>query len=220
MTVTIHFFKFLGIIKQEELIIKVEKKYLELVYQLTADSKALTEQQLEKILMENRKLGAQAENAVVEFEKDRLNRLGKVAQAQLVKRISTVNVSAGYDIESFDGTSDEIFPNRFIEVKASHGNEVRFYWSNNEMQIAKKKRDSYWIYMMKGFKEDKPEDSIPIMIQNPEYSIPKHSYLTMEAHTFLIKEIANVELTGFSLSDLHWYQLIIDQPEKNDGGTN
>lgn len=100
----IHFFKFLGILHDENSVLKVDRRYSELVYQLTADSKAVTEQQLEKILMENRKLGAQAENAVVEFEKTRLKKLGKFLQADLVKRISTINVAAGYDIESLMAT--------------------------------------------------------------------------------------------------------------------
>src|SRR3989338_4232007 len=58
---SIHFFKYLGILQEQKFVIRVEKKYSELVYQLTADGKAISEQQLEKILMENRKLGAKAE---------------------------------------------------------------------------------------------------------------------------------------------------------------
>ena len=140
--------------RETEFIIQVDKKYVQLVYELTADSKAITEQQLERILMENRKLGTQAENAVVEFEERRLLKLGKNAQAALVKRISTMNSAAGYDIESFNGTSDEIFPNRFIEVKATTGAEIRFYWTNNEKKVAKKKKTEYWIYIMVEFRED------------------------------------------------------------------
>lgn len=205
---TIHFFKYLGILQEREFVIRVDKKYSQMVYELTADAKAITEQQLEKILMENRRLGAQAENAVVEFEKQRLRKLGKMAQAELVKRISTINTAAGYDIESFDGTTDEIFPNRFIEVKATQGEEIRFYWSNNEMSVARKKKDTYWIYMMVEFKEDRPQESVLIIIQSPEYSIKKSDFLTMEAHTFLIKEIAEVELTEYSLEEIKWYQLV------------
>lgn len=205
--ITIHFFKYLGLLKDVKSIIQVEKQYSELVYQLTADSKILSEQQLEKILMENRKLGAQAENAVVEFEKRRLMKLGKKIQAELVKRISTINVSAGYDIESFDGTTDEIFPNRFIEVKATTSNEVRFYWSYNEIRVAAIKKDNYWIYMMKEFREDKPSKTLPIMIQNPENTINNNAFLTMEANKFLIKEVSEVALTMHNLDEITWYQI-------------
>lgn len=125
-----------------------------------------------------------------------------------MKRISTINTAAGYDIESFDGKSDEIFPNRFIEVKATTGDEIRFYWTSNEKEVARKKKDSYWIYMMIEFREDRPLESLPIMIQNPEHNIPKHSYLTIEAHTFLIKEIADVELAEYFLDEVKLYQLV------------
>jgi len=205
---SIHFFTYLGILQEDKFVIKVEKKYSELVYQLTADGKAISEQQLEKILMENRKLGAKAENIVVEFEKRRLIKLGKPAQAELVKRISTINTAAGYDVESFDGTTDEIFPNRFIEVKATTGDLLHFYWSINEMNVAKKKKNLYWIYMMTSFKEDKPYDTIPILIQNPGHNIPKRSYLTMEAHKFLVKEISEVVLSKHNIDEIMWYQLV------------
>src|SRR3989338_2283102 len=205
---SIHFFTYLGILQEDKFVIKVEKKYSELVYQLTADGKAISEQQLEKILMENRKLGAKAENIVVEFEKRRLIKLGKPAQAELVKRISTINTAAGYDVESFDGTTDEIFPNRFIEVKATAGDLLRFYWSINEMNVARKKKNLYWIYMMTCFQEDKPSDTVPILIQNPEHNIPKRSYLTMEAHKFLVKEISEVVLSKHNIDEIMWYQLV------------
>jgi hypothetical protein len=102
-------------LQEENFLIQVHKRYSQLVYELTADSKAISEQQLEQLLMENRKLGAQAENAVVEFEKQRLLKMGKTIQSELVKRISTINTAAGYDIESFDGTTDDVFPNNLLK---------------------------------------------------------------------------------------------------------
>jgi hypothetical protein len=202
---TVHFFKYLGILKEREFIIQVDKKYSELVYQLTADSKAITEQQLEKLLMENNKHGAQAEQAVVEFEKLRLLKMGKAVQSELVKRISTINTAAGYDVESFDGTTEDIFPNRFIEVKATTGDEIRFYWTNNEIKVAKKKRKKYWIYLMKCFNENKPNESIPILIQNPANIIPKHAFLSMEVNKYLVSEIAEIELNEKNIEELKWY---------------
>lgn len=203
----VHLFKHLGILLEHDYVIKVDKKYSELVYHITADGKVVSEQQLEKILMENRKLGAQAENAVVQFEKKRLNNLGKEIQSEMVKRISTINTAAGYDIESFDGTSDEIFPNRFIEVKATSGNDLRFYWSNNEMNVAKQKEKKYWIYMVKSFKESEENKICPILIQDPIKAIPNYSYLSMEAHTYIIQEIAEIDLSEHIIEDIKWQQL-------------
>jgi hypothetical protein len=205
--VTIHFFKYLGILQEENFLIKVDGKYSQLVYELTADSKAISEQQLEQLLMENRKLGAKAEIAVVEFEKQRLMKLGKSIQADLVKRISTINVAAGYDIESFDGTNDDVFPNRFIEVKATTGNDVRFYWTINEREIAKKKKKQYWIYVLTSFRETNPHQSLPITIQNPEYIIPKHDSFSIEVNKFLISEIAELGLKEQNIEELKWYEL-------------
>ncbi len=205
---TMHFFKYLGILREEEFVIHVDNKYSELVYQLTADRKALTEQQLEKMLMENRKLGAKAEHTVVKFEKQRLIKMGKNVQAELVKRISAINTMSGYDIESFDGTTDAISPNRFIEVKATTGDEIRFYWSNNEREVAKKKKKFYWIYMLKSYKEDKPNESLPIMIQNPEQVIPEHAFFSIVVNKYLISEIAEIELTEKNLEELKWYELV------------
>lgn len=206
-TFSAHFFKYLGILEEEDDILRVGKKYSQLVYELTADGKAISEQQLEQLLMENRKLGAQAENAVVEFEKLRLLKLGKTAQAELVKRISVVNQAAGYDIESFDGTSDSIFPNRFIEVKATTGSDIRFYWTINEREVAKRKRLEYWIYVLTEFKEDKPANSLPITIQDPEKVIPRHTSLDITVNKYLISEIAEIEFQEQRLEELTWYNL-------------
>jgi len=200
-------FKHLGILHEEEFKILVNRRYSQLVYELTADAKALSELELERILVENRKLGAQGENAVVEFEKRRLLKLGKPAQAELVRRISTVNVAAGYDIESFDGTTDDIVPDRFIEVKATTGSELRFYWTNNERTVAQKKKNQYWIYALVEFRENKPNECPPVMIQHPAKNIPKHSFLTIEAHTFLIRETGSLELEKFALEEVEWYGL-------------
>lgn len=205
---TIHFFKYLEVLQEENFLIYVDSKYSQLVYELTADSKAISEQQLEQLLMENRKLGAKAENAVVEFERQRLIKLGKNIQADLVKKISTVKVAAGYDIESFDGTNDDVFPNRFIEVKATTGDDIRFYWTINEREVAKKKKNQYWIYVLTSFKENNPNESLPIIIQNPELIIPKHDSFSIEVNKYLISEIAEIELKEQNLEELKWYQLI------------
>lgn len=205
--VTIHFLKFLGVLQEQDSLIQVHKKYSQLVYELTADSKAISEQQLEQLLMENRKLGAQGENAIVEFEKQRLMKLGKNIQAELVRRISITDAGAGYDIESFDGTTDEVFPNRFIEAKATIGDDIRFYWTINERRVAAEKKDKYWIYVLTSFREDRPSDSLPIMIQNPEHRIPEHDSFSIEVNKYLISEIAEIELTEQHIDELKWYLL-------------
>ena len=49
-----------------------------------------------------------------------------------IKRISEIDVSAGYDIVSFNSSQSQKL-DRFIEVKAISNNG--FYWSKNEFEI-------------------------------------------------------------------------------------
>jgi hypothetical protein len=207
LNVTIHFFKYLGILDEKDSFIQVHRNYSKLVYELTADGKAISEQQLEQLLMENRKLGAQGEIAIVEFEKQRLMKLGRTLQADSVKRISTSNERAGYDIESFDGTTDDVFPNRFIESKATTGSDIRFYWTINERKVAKEKKNKYWIYVLTSFREEKPNESLPIMIQNPEHIIPNHNSFAIEVNKYLISEIEAIDLKEQNIDELKWYQI-------------
>ena len=203
----VHFFKYLGLLHFNESVITVDDKYSELVYHMMADRKAVSEQQLEKMLMENRKLGAKAEKVVVKFEQKRLLKLGKKYQADLVKKISHVDTNAGYDILSFDGITDDTSYNRFIEVKATIGKKIYFYWTSNERNIAKKKKMSYWIYMLRNFKEDKPFKSIPIMIQNPDVVVPDRAFLSMEVNKYIITEIGDVKLKEGKIDELKWFEL-------------
>ena len=59
----------------------------------------------------------------------------------------------------------QYFIDKLIEVK-SYENIVNFYWSNNEMEVAKKEQDNYFLCLV-----DRNEISNsgydPIMIQNP-----------------------------------------------------
>ena len=205
--VTIHFLKYFGILQEQNSLIQVTSKYTQLVYEMTTDSRAISEQQLEQLLLENNLLGTKGENAVVEFEKQRLIKLGKLFQADLVKRISTTNAAAGFDIESFDGTTNDVSPNRFIEVKTTTQKEIRFFWTVNERKVAAKLKKQYWIYVLTAFKENNPSASLPITIQDPEHIISKHESLSISVNKYFISEIAEVELTEQHIEELKWYEL-------------
>lgn len=201
-------FKALGIVTETKQSIRVTESYASFVYGLFANRKAMSELELEQILIENRKLGVEAENAVVEFERRRLLALGRTLQADLVRRVSPIDVAAGYDIESFDGSSgSEVIPNRFIEVKATTRDYFRFYWTKNERSVARKRRDRYWIYGLVGFRSDQPFGGLPITIQDPDKSIELHSSLSIETHTFYVHEIDDLRLEEERIKDVRWYQL-------------
>lgn len=96
----------------------------------------ITVEQLLKQQEEQSKRGFEAEEFVLQLEKARIP-----SKADKIKRISDFDVSAGYDIVSYEGDKSEQY-DRFIEVKCYLGNE-HFFWSENESDVAKIKGGKY-----------------------------------------------------------------------------
>lgn len=107
-------------------------------------SASLGEDELWERLERQRERARLIEDKVVEWEKSRLREMGESALAEAVVRVSSEDVTAGYDIESFN---EDRTP-RLIEVKSSTGSQIRFYWSSNERRVAAQNRTSYWIYFV------------------------------------------------------------------------
>lgn len=105
---------------------------------------ALTEEALWQRLEGQRERARKIEELVLEQERSRLKTLGKLELAEAVLRVSAVDVRMGYDIKSFDGDETP----RYIEVKSSTGNQIRFNWSLGERAQAEKLGDQYWIYFV------------------------------------------------------------------------
>ncbi len=124
--------------------------------------------ELRKILEQKQEYGEQAEIFVVDFEKRRLSGSPK---AESVEKISDYDVSAGYDIVSYDGPASSEY-DRFIEVK-SFTEDPSFYWSRNEMDVAKVKRDRYFLYLVDRDKMNE-DGFVPIIIQNPYTEVIKN----------------------------------------------
>ena len=89
-------------------------------------------------------LGLRAEQAVVESER---NRLGEEFSDRVL-HVALVNVAAGYDIRSLTVGDDGITLPRYIEVKAVSSSSLQFYWSRNEMAVAKHLADWYFLYLV------------------------------------------------------------------------
>lgn len=119
-----------------------------------------------RAILERRQInGLQAEEFVLEFEKRRLHGHPQIAR---VERISDYDVSAGYDVVSFDEvTSGEL--NRFIEVKSFIGGE-RFHWSNNEVAVSRLRRATYYLYLVDR-KLMTQDGYVPTMVRNPYENI-------------------------------------------------
>lgn len=139
----------------KEDIIFIDKENIEWLMDSICYGIAIDENTLLKILEQRKEHGLIAENFVVNFERERLCNCGRENLAKLVKKISTTNVSAGYDILSFDGASSEENPNRFIEVKGTSSDEVIFFISKNELEKAKNLQNKYWLYCVSNVKDEK-----------------------------------------------------------------
>lgn len=121
--------------------------------------------ELKKQIERNNIYGEEAELFVLEFEKNRLDGHTKIEK---IEKISDYHVNAGYDIVSFEDTDSNIL-NRFIEVKSFNGSES-FFWSRNEINVAKLKEDEYFLYLIDRSKMNN-KGYIPTIIQNPYVNV-------------------------------------------------
>lgn len=87
--------------------------------------------------------GRQAEEWVTAYER---NRVARHVFKESIRRISEADVTAGFDILSFD-SHQSLVHDRFIEVK-SFRDEPHFHWSKGEMETAKELRGRYWLYLV------------------------------------------------------------------------
>ena len=129
--------------------------------------KAISLEQLKKRLKSDELAGEKAELFVVKYEKKRLGVEGE----NKVKRISEIDVTAGYDIVSANSPNSTV-ANRFIEVKAV--SENGFYWSKNEYDIAKLLAADYYLYLVDLSKID-DDNYEPDIIHNPVQHIMENN---------------------------------------------
>jgi len=120
---------------------------------------------LEKLHDIQKKMGMEAEEFVLKFEQEQRK---NHPNHENIKIISELDVSAGYDILSYQ-TDSSIILDKHIEVK-SYDDKESFYWSKNEIEEAKMKKNEYYLYLVnrsemniKGYK--------PIMIKDPYKNI-------------------------------------------------
>lgn len=146
-------------------------------------SNALTLEQLKLRLEANSVAGAKAESFVLEYEKRRI--CNPTLQKQ-IKQISEVDVCAGYDILSYESDASTCY-DRFIEVKAVSRN-LSFFWSKNELEIAKLQGEKYFLYLV-DLSRIADEEYHPEMISNPALSIMSSSDWLVEPESYHIQKI-------------------------------
>jgi len=204
---TAYLLRKLQVLLEVDGVLTVAPEYVASVAQLLADRHGTTEEELGKALQANRKLGAQAEEAVLEYERKRLRALGCDAEASLVRRISQLDVGAGYDIESFDGDKPLFDYDRFIEVKASQDPELRFFWTANERRAAEELGSSYWIYFVGNFRNKGAGQIVPIMIQDPATHLSQISQLRVEVSTYVVTQCKDLVLKPITQQNIKGFLL-------------
>lgn len=187
--IILHVFEYLGIVIKRNSTYAVDPQYLKHIRQLRAETRGITQEELEQSLDANRKLGFKAEELVVEYERFRLRELGLDAEADRVKRISVLDPDAGYDIKSFVGAGPTGEHDKFIEVKSSQKLGLEFYWTKNEIDVAKTLGDQYWIYFLPDFKESAVlKDLTPLAIKNPAAVFLNNPDFECEPRLFKVTE--------------------------------
>lgn len=149
--------------------------------QLRSRKEKFTLEQLMQRQEEQSKRGLAAEEFVLKLERNRLPQ-----KAYNIKRISDFDVSAGYDIVSFENINSCIY-DRFIEVKCYIG-KPHFYWSENETDVAKIKGKKYILCLVDYTKINVPGYE-PEYITNPYEEIFKNENWLVSSASYKVQKI-------------------------------
>jgi hypothetical protein len=155
----------------------VGKKFTDKIVKLTVGfpKEPISQQEIDNSLKNKKKIGKLGEQIVLEFEQERLSKKGFEQESHNIKQISEDFANAGYDIRSFNGNSDNLIHDRFIEVKSSTGSKFSIHWTDNEIKVAKKYPNNYWIYFIPKIDLVKQSSDEPILIPNPIKNIFKNN---------------------------------------------
>ena len=146
-----------------------------------AKRKQISLERLKEQLENNELAGEMAESFVLKYEKRRLG----INDKTKIKRISDIDVSAGYDIVSVN-TPDTVVPNRFIEVKAI--SSAGFFWSKNEYEVAKLLGTNYYVYLV-DLTKISDDNYSPEIINNPAQEIMENCQWLVEPQSYHIQKV-------------------------------
>ena len=107
-------------------------------------NKEFSPSELEKILKDKKQLGDDAEKLIFKKEQDKVDQINPSLK---VDHVALRDVSAGYDIQSFEKKDDKV-EKIYIEVKAVSKSNYKFHLSVQEKQTANKLKDKYFIYLL------------------------------------------------------------------------
>ncbi|MCX5991884.1 MAG: DUF3883 domain-containing protein [Chloroflexi bacterium] len=111
-------------------------------------TRGLSLAQFQSVQNRREEIGRAAELQVIEYEKQRLSQFPDLASR--IEHIALKDVSAGYDIMSFNwkcADSATATP-RLIEVKAVSPSRYSFMWTRNEMRKSMLDGEKYYLYLL------------------------------------------------------------------------
>lgn len=149
--------------------------------QLRNRRKKFTIEQLLKQQEDQSKRGLEAEEFVLKLERMRLPKMAKN-----IKRVSDVDVAAGYDIVSYEHNESAHY-DRFIEVKCYIGSP-HFFWSENESDVARIKADKYILCLVDYTRIGEPGYQ-PEFIRNPFETIFDGDEWLVNASSYRIQKV-------------------------------
>lgn len=185
-----------GALVPEGALFSINDKFEEDFTKYVSKKRTISQEQLLTKIEQERIIGEKGEAFVLSFEKKRCPFTYK--QLKRIKQISIVDASAGYDVLSFENELSDA--KRYIEVKTYCGN-VHFYWSSNEIEAAKLRNASYYLYLV-DYTKINIEGYAPLMIPNPYVNIKKLSVWDMQPSSYIItSEKEECELKSIFSSD-------------------
>ena len=131
----------LGLAHDTEGGLALDDQLLPFLADVDRPSVPISQEDLDRRLALQRARADLAEELVMHLERERLISAGVDDLAEGVQRISVDDVTAGYDIRSFELSGDP----RLIEVKSSAGPRSRFFLSDNERNVASLHGPGYWL---------------------------------------------------------------------------
>lgn len=149
--------------------------------QLQNRKKKVSIKQLLKQQMDQNKRGLEAEEFVLKLEKERLPKI-----ASKIKRISDIDVAAGYDIISYENNTSERY-DRFIEVKCYIGTP-HFFWSENEVDVARIKSEKYVLCLVDYTRIEEAKYR-PMFIRNPYKTIFDSTEWLVNSSSYIVQKI-------------------------------
>lgn len=178
----------IGLLRRQGEALEVDALYVKTVAAFLEEGPGWSEEEAADYYREKMEIGALGEELIVKHEINRLRTAGHKVESECVRRVSAVRANAGYDIESFDSVSHDAGFDRYIEVKSSRGTDLRFIWTENEMNVAKRLKDRYWIYFQGGIDlANRRAKNAPLLFQNPHESIRKDARFKMTPQGLIVE---------------------------------